>query len=182
MPSLFVLPNMEHNFCRGLRSRSCFAWDKTRRDWRSLPELVVHDKTTWIWSRGSGNPGKNPGKFNIQNGTTRESLEELQKLINLGKRSGIPECFPTWNKMGRSQSRMAGLIWDWEEDVPKCLIPYFSHFLREISGSWEMAFGNADLYFFVMPNMEFTLDKCNLSIDSFLTASCDDEQSYFPIS
>ena len=40
---------------------------------------------------------------------------------------------------------MAGLIQDREEDDPKRSRRYFSHFLREIYGSQEMAFGNTDL-------------------------------------
>ena len=41
---------------------------------------------------------------------------------------------------------MPGLSRDQEEDVPEHLRRYFSHFLWELSGSREMAFGNTDLY------------------------------------
>ena len=44
---------------KGLRFRSRFVQDKTRGDWRTLPECWNHDKTTYVWSRWSGNFGKN---------------------------------------------------------------------------------------------------------------------------
>ena len=73
---------------------------------------------------------------------TTQDFSCLVPLISFGKRSGIPECFLTWNKPGRSQSRMPVLSWDRKEDVPKCSGREISqNFLGEIwfpgNGIWE---------------------------------------------
>ena len=53
---------------------------------------------------------------------TRRDWRAISQIVifSFGKRSGIPECFPTWNKPGRSQSRMPVLSRVREEDVPEC--------------------------------------------------------------
>ena len=53
--------------------------------------------------------------------------------FSFGKCSGIPECFPTLNKTGRSQSRIPVLSRDRKEDVPECMGREISHiFLGKI--------------------------------------------------
>ena len=59
---------------------------------------------------------------------------------------------------------MAGLILDQEDDVPEHLRWYFSHFLREISGSQEMAFGNADFYIKMVHSLLFIYLQCPLCL------------------
>ena len=74
-------------------------------------------------------------------------------------------------KMGRSQSRMTGLSRDRKVEFPEGLTPYFSHFLREISGSREIAFGNADLYttatFKNLANIGFDSNPLCFDVDIF---------------
>ena len=53
--------------------------------------------------------------------------------------------FPDLKQAGRSQSRMPVLSLDLEEDVPNCLGWEISRKFLGKSGSWEMAFRNADL-------------------------------------
>ena len=57
-------------------------------------------------------------------------------------KSGIPKCFPTWNKPGRSQSPMPVLSRDREENVPECsgweISKNFSGKIRFLgNGIWE---------------------------------------------
>ena len=59
-----------------------------------------------------------------------------------GTGSGIPEFFPTENKMERSQSRKTGLSRDLEGELPERSRRYFSWFLMEKiwfpgNGIWE---------------------------------------------
>ena len=48
--------------------------------------------------------------------------------------------------MGNGQSRMAGLRWDREEDIPECSGREISWIFLEKIRFREMAFGNTDLY------------------------------------
>ena len=64
-----------------------------------------------------------------QKGTWRESLEEFQKLklfFRSGNARESPRVSQPEKKMGSSQSRMAGLRWDWEDNVPEHSERYFS--------------------------------------------------------
>ena len=81
-------------------------------------------------------------EFVQQNSTSPESLEELRKLIYVRAVLGNSRMFP--DKIGRS--RMMGLSRDREEDVPdRTFETVIYPFLREKSGSQEMAFWNTDL-------------------------------------
>ena len=75
--------------------------------------------------------------------------------------------------MGSSQSRIAGLSRDREEDVPEHLDTSFPGFFWEKSGSQEMAFGNADPYLrqvFLKLILSIHLSKKTLSSPKIIKA------------
>ena len=73
-------------------------------------------------------------------------------VLNETRRDRTGGHFPNW----RDHDNTEGQSRDREGELPECLRRYFSRFFREIFGSREMAFGNADLYLIltVLPNQK----------------------------
>ena len=65
--------------------------------------------------------------------------------FNSGSIWEFPHVFRPLTRPGNSQSQMPVLSRDREYDVPEYSGPGISRIFGEISGSREMAFGNADL-------------------------------------
>ena len=70
---------------RSLHSRSRFVGDKTRRDWRTLPELARPWEDYFFWSCCLGKSGENPGnnQYQSQKACSGESYLNVYYFIAL---------------------------------------------------------------------------------------------------
>ena len=117
------------------------------------------DKTTCFWSRCLGKSGKKLGKILNVTGPLSISRESLKfKRVYPSRKSwrvpkinfvitfGNSQVFTAWNKTGSSHSELRDWVRTGKRMFPKVRDATFPSFLVEISGSREMAFGNANPY------------------------------------